>query len=126
MPEISIIVPVYKVEQYLPRCLDSLLSQTYKNLEIILIDDGSTDNSPSICDAYAGKDSRIRVIHKENGGLSNARNTGLDAAEGELIGFIDSDDYIENDMYEYLLSGMRKFGFTLSAYQRQGRKDNAL
>lgn len=99
---ISVIIPVYNVEQYLKRCLDTVINQTYKNLEIILIDDGSTDNGGKICDEYALKDNRIKVIHKENGGVSSARNLGLDIAKGDYIGFVDSDDFIENDMYEIL------------------------
>lgn len=99
---ISVIVPVYQVEAYLERCIDSILKQTYQNLEIILVDDGSTDRCPEICDKYAKKDPRIKVIHKENGGLSSARNAGLDVAEGNLIAFIDSDDYIEAEMIEQL------------------------
>jgi len=99
---ISIIIPVYNVEQYLVRCVDSVINQTYKNLEIILVDDGSTDNSGKICDEYALKDNRIKVIHKKNGGLPSARNAGLDIAIGEYIGFVDSDDYIVSDMYEHL------------------------
>jgi len=100
---ISVIVPVYKVEPYLRRCLDSILAQTYKNLEIILVDDGSPDNCGAICDEYAAKDDRIVVIHKENGGVSSARNVGLRTASGEWIGWVDSDDWIELDMFEYLL-----------------------
>ena len=92
--KISIIVPVYNVEKYLNRCVDSILNQTYRNLEIILVDDGSPDNCGAVCDAYAGLDPRIRVIHKPNGGLSDARNAGLDVATGEYVGFIDSDDFI--------------------------------
>lgn len=99
---ISVIIPVYNVEKYLRRCIDSVLAQTYANLEIILVDDGSQDNSGAICDEYKEMDDRIVVIHKENGGLSSARNIGLDVAQGEYIGFIDSDDYIEKDMFEYL------------------------
>ena len=99
---ISVIVPVYKVEKYLPRCVDSIINQTYKNLEIILVDDGSPDNCGKICDEYAKKDSRIKVIHKENGGQASARNMALDIAKGEYIGFVDSDDYIKDDMYEEL------------------------
>ncbi|MDR3314701.1 MAG: glycosyltransferase, partial [Oscillospiraceae bacterium] len=90
---ISVIVPVYNVEPYLPKCLDSIVSQTYANLEIILVDDGSTDASGSICDAYAAKDERVRVIHQANGGVAAARNAGLDAAVGEYIQFVDSDDW---------------------------------
>ena len=99
--KISIIVPVYKVEKYLVRCVDSIVHQTYENLEIILVDDGSPDASGSICDSFT--DPRIRVIHKENGGLSSARNAGLDIATGDYIGFIDSDDWIAPDMYETML-----------------------
>ena len=101
-PKISIIVPVYKVEQYLPKCIDSILSQTYQNWELLLIDDGSPDNSGNICDEYAQKDSRIRVYHKENGGVSSARNLGIDNAGGEWITFIDSDDYIQSGFLEGL------------------------
>lgn len=101
-PLISVIVPVYNVENYLPQCLDSLKAQTWKNLEIILVDDGATDGCPAICDAAALHDARIRVIHQKNGGLSAARNAGLDIARGEWIGFVDSDDYIAPDMYETL------------------------
>lgn len=100
--KVSIIVPVYKVEEYLPRCVDSLINQTYKNIEIILVDDGSPDNSPKICDEYASKDSRIRVIHKENAGVSEARNTGIDNAKGDYICFVDSDDYVNAYMVEKL------------------------
>ncbi len=101
-PLISIIVPVYKTEKQLPRCIESILGQTVSNLELILIDDGSPDNCGKICDEYARRDSRVKVIHQVNKGLSNARNAGLEVARGELIGFVDSDDYIEPDMYEYL------------------------
>jgi len=112
--KISVIVPVYNVEQYLERCVDSIINQTYKNLEIILVNDGSTDNSGQLCDELAKKDDRIRVIHKENGGLSDARNVGIDEAEAELIGFIDSDDYIDEDMYEVLMSNLTKANADLS------------
>lgn len=105
---ISVIVPVYKVEAYLPKCVDSILNQTFQNLEILLVDDGSPDNCGRICDAYAEKDPRIRVIHKENGGLSSARNVGLDAATGEYIGFVDSDDWIEPEMYAQMLAVLEK------------------
>lgn len=100
---ISVIIPVYNAENYLKRCLDSVINQTYKNLEIILIDDGSTDNSGEICDEYAKTDNRIKVIHKENGGVSQARNEGLRVATGEYIGFLDSDDFILHNMYENLI-----------------------
>lgn len=102
MPEISIIVPVYNVEKYLKKCIDSILQQTFKDIEIILVNDGSTDNSGVICDEYIDKDPRIRVIHKENGGLAHARNTGLDIAKGNFVGFVDSDDWIDPIMYETL------------------------
>lgn len=106
--KISVIVPIYKVEDYLHRCVDSIINQTYTNLEIILVDDGSPDNCPMICDEYAKKDSRIRVVHKKNGGLSDARNTGLAMATGEYIGFVDSDDWIHKDMYSILYDMMMK------------------
>lgn len=99
---ISIVVPVYKVEKYLNRCVDSLINQTYKNLEIILIDDGSPDGCPQICDEYAKRDGRIKVIHKENGGLSDARNAGISISNGKYIGFVDSDDWIDIEMYKTL------------------------
>lgn len=102
-PLISIIVPIYNVEPYIQRCLDSIINQTYSNLEIILIDDGSPDNCPQICDEYAAKDNRITVIHKKNGGLSDARNAGLDICKGEFISFIDSDDWVEQSYIETLL-----------------------
>ena len=108
--KISVIVPIYKVESYLPKCLDSIVNQTYRNLEIILVDDGSPDNCGAICDEYAARDDRIIVIHKSNGGLSFARNVGLDTATGDYIGFVDSDDWIEPNMYEYLLHGIQKQG----------------
>lgn len=99
---ISIIVPVYRVEEYIKECIDSILAQTYTDLEIILVDDGSPDNCGNICEDYSKKDERIKVIHKSNGGLSDARNAGIKAAKGEYIGFVDSDDWIEPNMYETL------------------------
>ena len=104
MPKLSIIVPVYKVEQYIHKCVDSILNQTFKDFELILVDDGSPDNCGNICDEYAQKDERIRVIHKENGGLSDARNFGLQEAKGEYVSFIDSDDWIDFDLYSDILS----------------------
>lgn len=101
--KISVIVPVYQVEPYLRKCLNSITGQTYKNLEIILVDDGSPDSCGAICDEYAERDGRIKVIHQANRGVSSARNAGLDAATGDWIGFVDADDWIEPDMYEYLL-----------------------
>jgi glycosyltransferase involved in cell wall biosynthesis len=105
MPTISVIVPVYNVEQYLCKCLDSILNQTFTDFELLLIDDGSPDKSGQICDEYAQKDSRIRVFHKENGGVSSARNLGLDNAKGKWIAFIDSDDWVDNTYLEHLLEG---------------------
>ncbi len=99
---VSIIVPVYKTEKYLDRCVTSLRNQTLRDIEIILVNDGSPDNCPQLCDAYAAKDDRIRVIHKPNGGLSSARNAGLRAARGKYVGFVDSDDDVESEMYEKL------------------------
>ena len=103
-PLISIIVPIYKVEPYLRRCLDSIVNQTYTNLEIILVDDGSPDACPQICDEYATKDNRIVVIHKNNGGLSDARNAGLNISKGDYISFVDSDDWIDKQYVETLLT----------------------
>lgn len=107
-PLISVIVPVYKVEMLLPRCIDSILNQTYRNLEIILVDDGSPDDCGKICNIYAQKDSRIRVFHQKNRGLGAARNIGLENAKGMYIGFVDSDDWIAPDMYEILLNNIVK------------------
>lgn len=106
--KISIIVPVYKVEQYLYRCIKSLMDQTYKNIEIILVDDGSPDNCPQLCENYAKQDSRIKVIHKENGGLSDARNVALDNITGEYIAFVDSDDWVEADFIETLYTNVMR------------------
>lgn len=105
-PLISIIVPVYKVEKFLNRCIESLIQQTYSNLEIILVDDGSPDNCPKICDEWTEKDNRIVVYHKVNGGLSDARNYGIERANGEYIAFVDSDDYVEKDMYKTMLAAL--------------------
>ncbi len=106
--KISIIIPVYKVELYLPKCLESIINQTYKNLEIILVDDGSPDNCGKICDSYAEKDSRIKVIHKKNAGVARARNDGIEAATGDYISFIDSDDWIAENAYEVLYKGLKE------------------
>lgn len=110
---VSVIVPVYNVEIFIKKCLNSIVNQTYKNLEIILIDDGSSDNSGKICDEYAAKDKRIKIIHKINGGVSSARNAGLDIANGDYIGFIDPDDYISENMYEILLDEMKSGDFDI-------------
>lgn len=105
--KISVIIPIYNVENYLNRCIESVVNQTYKNLEIILVDDGSPDNCPKICDNWAQKDNRIKVIHKTNGGLSDARNAGLEIASGDYIAFLDSDDYIDLYMYEKLYKSLQ-------------------
>lgn len=105
---ISVIVPVYNVAAWLPRCVDAILAQTYENLEVLLVNDGSTDHSGRICDEYEKKDARVQVIHKKNGGLSSARNAGLDVASGQCIGFVDSDDWIEPEMYSEMLTLMEQ------------------
>lgn len=112
--KISVIVPVYKAERYLRDCLDSLVSQTHRNLEIILVEDGSPDGSGRICDEYAARDNRIRVIHQKNSGASAARNAGLAAARGDWIGFVDADDRIEPDMFAYLFSLAQEYGADIS------------
>ena len=114
-PEISIIVPVYNVEKYLNECIDSILAQTFPDFELILVDDGSPDNCPALCDAAAAKDKRIRVIHKKNGGQSTARNAGLDAARGEWIAFVDSDDTITPDYCAKLYAAVRQTGAQIAA-----------
>ena len=115
MDLISVIVPVYKVDQYLNRCVESIVNQTYKNLEIILVDDGSPDDCPTICDTWAKKNSRIKVIHKTNGGLSDARNAGLETATGQYIAFVDSDDWIQKTFIDYLYRAITNTGADLSA-----------
>ena len=118
---ISVIIPVYNAEPYLRECLDSVCGQTFQNLEIILIDDGSKDNGGSICDEYAARDPRIRVIHQENQGISAARNTGLDLATGDLIGFMDSDDRIDPDMFQLLYDNLMATGADISTCAIHGR-----
>ncbi len=105
---ISIVVPIYKVEKYLEKCVESICNQTYRNLEIILVDDGSPDQCGAMCEEYASKDDRIKVIHKKNGGLSDARNAGIDVAKGTYIGFVDSDDYIHPSMFEILYKAVKE------------------
>ena len=107
-PKVSIVVPVYNTEKYLRRCMDSITNQTLKDIEIIIIDDGSKENCAALCDEISKTDSRIKVVHKENGGLGFARNSGIEAATGEYIGFVDSDDYIERSMYETLYNAAKK------------------
>ena len=102
MDSISVIVPVYKVEKYLNQCIESVVAQSYRNLEIILVDDGSPDRCPEICDMWVKKDARVRVIHKKNGGVSDARNVGLDESRGEYVLFVDSDDLIAPELVEEL------------------------
>ena len=109
-PLISVIVPVYKVEEYLPKCVDSIVNQTYRNLEIILVDDGSPDNCGALCDRYEQLDERVRVIHQENGGLPAARNAGLDVMQGEYLMFVDSDDWLATDAIEVLYERLQKDG----------------
>lgn len=113
-PKISVIIPVYNVEKYLYRCVDSVLLQTYKNLEIFLVDDGSPDNCGKICDEYADKDSRIKVIHKENGGLSDARNTAMKVMTGEYVTFVDSDDWVSPYYVENLYLAIEQSGADMS------------
>ena len=115
MELISVIVPIYKVEPYLDRCVQSIVEQTYQNLEIILVDDGSPDNCPAMCDAWAAKDSRIKVIHKENGGLSDARNAGMDVAIGEYIAFVDSDDWVSADYINAMYRAIQNTGAEIAA-----------
>lgn len=114
-PLISVIVPIYKAEKYLSVCVESILKQTYRNLEIILVDDASPDMCPQICDEYAANDDRIIVIHKDNGGVAEARNAGLRAARGELIGFVDADDWLAPEMYAILYDNMLKEDADISA-----------
>lgn len=121
---VSIIVPVFRVEEYLKRCIESMINQTYKNIEIILVDDGSDDNCPKICDEYSKKDQRITVIHKQNGGLSDARNFGIKKSKGEYITFVDSDDTIEPDYIECLLNTLIKNNADISICGYMVKYDN--
>ena len=117
-PVITVIIPVYNILDCLERCVRSVTAQTYKNLEILLIDDGSTDGTGELCDRLAREDDRIRVFHKENGGSSSARNLGLRQATGEYVGFVDSDDYIDSDMYERLLRAVADYDVTAAQAAR--------
>lgn len=126
-PLISVIVPVYNIKEYLPRCVRSVCDQTYENLEILLVDDGSTDGSGALCEKLAAEDPRIRVLHKENGGSSSARNLGLDHAKGSYIGFVDSDDHIDADMYRLLYEAIARYRVRVAQIGRdetdeQGRR----
>ncbi len=126
MPKISIIVPVYNVEKYIDRCINSILHQTFSDFELILIDDGTPDSSGEICENYAKTDNRIRVFHKQNGGLSDARNYGIDKAEGEYLTFIDSDDYVDKSYLEYLISLLTDDCKVSACNHLIVRKDNTL
>lgn len=117
-PLLTIIVPVYNILEYLPRCVHSITAQTYKNLEILLVDDGSTDGTGELADDLAKEDERIRVLHKENGGSSSARNLAISQAKGEYLGFVDSDDFVEPDMYERLYKGIVKYGTAIAQIGR--------
>ena len=112
---LSVVIPVYNVAEYLPQCLETVCGQTYRNLEILLVDDGSTDGSGEICDEWQRRDARIKVIHKKNGGVSSARNEGLKAASGSLIGFVDSDDWLEPEMYEKLAAALAETSYADAA-----------
>ncbi len=125
MPEISVIVPVYRVEPYLRRCVDSILSQTFTDFELILVDDGSPDNCGAICDEYALKDSRVRVIHKQNGGLSDARNAGIDMAKGEFLTFIDSDDLVAPEYLNRLYRSIKSSAAEISICNMLPFKDGS-
>lgn len=124
LPLISIIVPVYKVEAFLPRCVDSILSQTYSNIEVILVDDGSPDRCGQICDDYASRDVRVKVIHKPNGGLSSARNAGIEIASGEYITFVDSDDWVDIDSYERLYGLIEKYDTQMACAGRYDAQES--
>ena len=126
MPKVSIILPIYNVEKYLSRCIESILNQTFTDLELILINDGSTDRCGEICDLYNKKDTRVNVIHKENGGVSSARNVGIDVAKGEFIGFIDPDDYIDEDAIEYLYKLAKENKADISCYKMKTYKNGVL
>lgn len=121
---ISIIVPVYNFESCIRKCVDSILCQTYSNIELILVDDGSRDQSGAICDEYQRYDSRVKVLHKENGGTSEARNYGLDMAEGRYIGFVDGDDFIDPDFYQVLYDSITEYKTDISMVSYRQLKQN--
>ena len=113
---VSIIVPVYNVEKYLDKCIESIVNQTYKNIELILVDDGSPDNCPKMCDEWSQKDNRVKVIHKENAGMSSARNVGIDNAQGEYLAFVDSDDWVDLNAFEVALKMISSDGYDLATF----------
>ena len=110
MPQLSVIVPAYNARETLKRCLDSILGQSFRDLELIVVDDGSTDETPRICDEYAAADERVRVLHQPNGGVSRARNAGIDAARGERLAFVDADDHLLPEAYETMLRALEATG----------------
>jgi glycosyltransferase involved in cell wall biosynthesis len=114
MPKLSIIVPIYNKEKYLVECIESVLTQTYSDFELILVNDGSTDSSGEICDRYAVRDSRVKVCHKTNGGVSSARNAGVDVSSGEYLGFVDADDMLVSRMYEVLVANLEQYDADIS------------
>lgn len=118
MRKVSVVIPVYKVENYIKKCVDSIINQTYENIEIILVDDGGNDNCPKICDEYAKKDQRIKVIHKENGGLSDARNEGIKNSTGDYIMFVDSDDWVDTKIIEHLVKIKEKYNADIAICNR--------
>lgn len=123
---LSVIIPIYNVESYLDRCMESIVNQTYKNLEIIMVDDGSPDNCPELCDEWQKKDKRIRVIHKKNGGLSDARNKGIEIALGDYISFVDSDDYIDLDMYRSMIEALERTSAGISTCGRYSYRNGEI
>ena len=123
-PLISIIVPVYQVEKYLKKCVCSIISQTYRNLEVILVDDGSTDNCPALCNQFQVDDNRIKVIHQKKGGLSHARNVGLKFATGDFISFVDSDDWLEPNMYKVLMTALMQTNADIAVCDRYIETEN--
>lgn len=125
-PLVSIILPIFNVESYLPKCMDTLLSQTYQNIELLLVDDGSAISCSKLCDNYSRVDSRIRVFHKENGGLSDARNFGMNYAEGDYIIFVDPDDYVDADYVEYLINLIKKYDCKMSICQYRRKRGNGV
>lgn len=123
MEKLSVIVPVYNAEKYLDRCIQSIINQTYSNIELLLVDDGSKDSSAKICDDYALTDKRIRVFHKENGGVSSARNMGLDMATGYYVAFVDADDYLFPKAYESLIGNSGVGNHTIMGFHMGGKNN---